>query len=189
MNLIVLSYFTKICDFPKIETNDKKGLGWTQPFRDTPYKVEFELKNIIVIMPEFQSHEQWMIEITSENSDKVSYFLDSAGAPLEPLCVCTRYNDRKCRLAFQRLYPYKPSHTTHTLPSIAPLRTAVGLTFQLPPLTRRGTSLKHTVQKEPTLRRLVVESSSLLIFLALKVHIQSIHMKLRNFKCDICGHV
>ena len=80
-----------------------------------PYKVEFELKNIIVIMPEFQSLEQWMIEITSENSEKVSYFLDSAGAPLEPLCVCTRYNDRKCRLAFQRLFPNKPSYTVVAL--------------------------------------------------------------------------
>jgi hypothetical protein len=39
-----------------------------------------------------------------------------------------------------------PNYTTHTLPSIAPPRTAVGLTFQLPPLTRRGTSFKHTVQ-------------------------------------------
>jgi hypothetical protein len=75
-----------------------------------PYKVEFELKNNIVIMPEFQSHEQWVIEISCENSEKVSYFLDSAGAPLEPLCVCTRYNDRKCKLAFQRLYPNKPGY-------------------------------------------------------------------------------
>jgi hypothetical protein len=39
-----------------------------------PYKVEFELKNNIVIMPEFQSPEQWVIEISCENSEKVSYF-------------------------------------------------------------------------------------------------------------------
>jgi hypothetical protein len=31
--------------------------------------------------------------------------------------------------------------------------TAVCLTSQLPPLTRRGTSLKNTAQKEPTLKR------------------------------------
>jgi len=80
-----------------------------------PHKVEFELKNNIVIMPEFPSPEQWVIEITSENSDLVYYLLDVGSVPLEPLCVCERYNDRKCRLAFQRLFPNKPSYTVVAL--------------------------------------------------------------------------
>jgi len=80
-----------------------------------PYKVEFELKNNIVIMPEFPSHEQWVIEIGCDNSEKVSYFLDTAGVPLEPLCICTRYNDRRCRIAFQRLSPQKYSYTVVAL--------------------------------------------------------------------------
>jgi hypothetical protein len=50
-----------------------------------------------------------------------------------------------------------------------PLRKRVGLTPLLPPLTRRRTSSKPTAQKEPTLKRQVVEFSSSLIFLALRV--------------------
>ena len=80
-----------------------------------PHKVEFELKNNIVIMPEFPSPEQWVIEITSENSDLVYYFLDVGSVPLEPLCVCERYNDRKCRLAFQRIIPNKAHYTVVAL--------------------------------------------------------------------------
>ncbi len=56
-----------------------------------PHKVEFELKNNIVIMPEFPSPEQWVIEITSENSDLVYYFLDVGSVPLVSLCsTCQR---------------------------------------------------------------------------------------------------
>jgi len=80
-----------------------------------PYKVEFELKNNIVIMPEFPSPEQWVIEISCENSEIVSYFLDVGSVPLEPLCICARYNDRRCRLAFQRLRPNKTGYTVVAL--------------------------------------------------------------------------
>ena len=72
-----------------------------------PSRVEIELKNIIVIMPEDQSPERWVVEIGCNSSEKIPYIIDIAGKPLEPLCICTRYNKRRCRISFERVYPQK----------------------------------------------------------------------------------
>jgi len=117
-----------------------------------PYKVEFELKNNIVIMPEFQSPEQWVIGISSENSDVVSYFLDVGSVPLEPLCVCARYNDRRCRLSFQRLQPNRTGYTVvalqlelHTFITTMPYQdTQVGLGQGMMDLIKRRQQMHVT---------------------------------------------
>jgi len=117
-----------------------------------PYKVEFELKNNIVIMPEFQSPEQWVIGISSENSDLVSYFLDVGSVPLEPLCVCARYNDRRCRLSFQRLQPNRTGYTVvalqlelHTFITTMPYQdTQVGLGQGMMDLIKRRQQMHVT---------------------------------------------
>ena len=35
--------------------------------------------------------------------------------PLEPICICTRYNDRRCRISLQRLYPPKMNYMVMAL--------------------------------------------------------------------------
>jgi len=101
------------------------GTNWVKAWLDRfgldmaimrhPSKVEIELKNNVVIMPEFPSPERWVIEIWCNNSEKIPYFLDIAGVPLEPICICTRYNDRRCRISFQRLYLPKINYTVVAL--------------------------------------------------------------------------
>ena len=59
-----------------------------------PSRVELELKNTIVIMPEEQKPERWMVTVGCNSSDRIHYVIDVAGKLLESLCICTKYNDR-----------------------------------------------------------------------------------------------